>query len=205
MSSRGFHNLPVELALGCVRFMDSVSISRFSRTCKSLYHVLHDKRQETAKEFALLPTGCAPRCPEMPEFQNWRFIPRWFTHPKPSESHVEMAVIENRMDSLRAFLAAGVDPNSFGTGGRRLLGTAIWYGRLDAMNVLFEYTVDIDLLLHQDPPEETLNISSALRYACAYGMFGIGIHLSWEEVVDYEVDLISPLLHVGCKPDAIGY
>ncbi|KAI9039704.1 MFS general substrate transporter [Aspergillus affinis] len=138
----------------------------------------------------------------------------------PSASQIEIAVIENFMGSLRAFLDAGVDPNCFGPGGRRLLGTALLNGRLDAVNMLLKYKVNVDVDLTKYHPcylsadEDELwdsedfhwlwpgidPVPSPLMYACMYGRAHIYSDCKISpDSFDYSVDLVSPLIRGGCR------
>ncbi|PLB47106.1 hypothetical protein P170DRAFT_477968 [Aspergillus steynii IBT 23096] len=202
MSSTGFNKLPVELALEISQYLDHVSIARLSGVCKNLSHILKDSSQEAAREYAFLPTLRAPRCDEIgDEIREWD---RRSTRPRPSASHIEMAIIENRIESLRAFLDAGVDPNSFGTDGLRLLGTALRNLRLDAVKKLLEYKVDVNLRVRSGrSPWRYFDRefeNSPLAYACR-ALEALEGHpavpASYCPRTNYDVDVVLPIINAG--------
>ncbi|KAH8422375.1 uncharacterized protein LDX57_000131 [Aspergillus melleus] len=198
MSSLNIQKLPVELFLACLDFMDHVSVSRLSRTCKGLYNFLKLTSQQLAREYALLPAERALRCPETEE--TFRGHGNFPSLPK---SNIEIAIIENRLGPLRAFLNVGTDPNAMGTGGVRLLGTAIWNDRVDAINILLEYKVDLSLEL-RDWPYTGLQYMrpTPVVYATASEWCS---HITFQRdnfhiygCIPEELETLSLLLRAGC-------
>lgn len=201
MSSTGFNKLPVELAFHISEYLDHVSIARLSCVCKNLSQILKDASQKAARQYALLPALRAPRCAET---EVWDMT--ICTRPQPSTSHVQMAIIEGRTGCLRAFLDAGVNPNSFGPDGHRLLSTALRNRRLDAVNMLIEYKVNLKLYLRLDLSVQDGYIgcqkySSPMVYAILHGRYrGIGrSFLPDTGGPNRPVDVVSPLIRAGYK------
>lgn len=200
----------MELLLECARHMDHVTFGRFSQTCIAIYQILKERSLQAAREYALLPTGRAARCPEAREID-------WYNYnqPIPSNCHIEEAIIENRLGSLRAFLDAGICPNTIGPGGRRLLGTAIWNGRSEAMNLLIDHKVDLslDLRVWDRPFEQYWNARcshvSPIHYAGRFTYYDSPHCMPQRDMrqrdmrlrcfPDCDIDMVSPLIRAGCQ------
>ncbi|PLB46224.1 hypothetical protein P170DRAFT_512769 [Aspergillus steynii IBT 23096] len=123
MSSEGINKLPVELVMACAKCMDIFTLIRLSATCKGMYHILREEKRKLIKEYAYLP----PKNPE--------------------------AVYGSRTNSLRAFLAAGADPNGFNEN-TRLLSIAARYGNIDTVVLLMEFGAEFYLYDNRIPGYE---------------------------------------------------
>ncbi|PLB47112.1 hypothetical protein P170DRAFT_428334 [Aspergillus steynii IBT 23096] len=131
--AKGIGKLPVELVLTCVDYMDPVSASRLSRTCKGLTLALKTKLKEKAKEFASLQKG----------YKSVYLAAPYDDDVLPWSSPMARAVCEGRIDALRGFLDAGLSPNLVIENMEPLLQEALTQDQVDAAKLLLEYKADL--------------------------------------------------------------
>ncbi|KAL5363776.1 ankyrin repeat-containing domain protein [Aspergillus floccosus] len=147
-----FAKVPPEILLEICGHLDAPSLARFSQTCKYMDFRLCYERKKAAKQYAL---------PSPDEYE--REHHDWDEACRPRE-HMAKAVRDGRYLAVQGFLEAEVDPNSYTSETRSLLGLAICKEQVDIVQLLLRYGADPSCLNSIPLAAASLTLDLLLRF-----------------------------------------
>ncbi|KAJ5094574.1 hypothetical protein N7456_010435 [Penicillium angulare] len=163
-----FEELPLDIFLIILKYMDCASVFRLSRCSQKLYSILESERERHTQEGHLAPHWyynqndplgnqvANPLYPPVRPGPSRKLVPNLYI-----EGHLVRTVIRGHVDALRRLLDLGGNPNTYSTVNRCLLSHAAAEGHTDVMRLLIERGAVLDRpwkkFLDSSPLKEALN------------------------------------------------
>ncbi|KAF7596478.1 hypothetical protein BBP40_001350 [Aspergillus hancockii] len=136
--STGLQHLPHELLLGIADNLDTKSIGRLSQTCIVIHGPLKKYLQGVvARREALPPQRYYDETFRKLPSGEYEVIETWMANPP--DQHMAWAVHWGRVDIIKLYLHAGVNPNSYTLYGNSMLSHTVSESQVESARILLRY------------------------------------------------------------------
>lgn len=154
-------DLPQDLVLALATFLDDASLANFSQPCKDLHQLLTPEMTRRAQRIALAPRAMYEQRYVYTDDQTAGVDEPVFVeeharlgHAPRKEDVFGEAVLAGKLDTVKFFLRAGVNPNTYILDGTRMLSLAVQSTNILMVKLLLEFGANPrlkDLVLDMSP------------------------------------------------------